>query len=116
VHEHDDEQEEHHDPAGIDQDLHRADELRLLEEEDAGHEQEARKQEKSGVDRVLRDDDRDRRPERQDGQDGEHDAGRARQKRARHGRRGLRRHPRSTTVKGLTFSACTQSVSLRMSR
>src|SRR5207253_4130511 len=49
VDEHDDEEEQHHDPAGVDEDLDGPDELCLLQEEDAGDQQEGREQEKRGV-------------------------------------------------------------------
>ena len=40
VDKHDDEQKQHHDAAGVDQDLHGADEFRLLQEEDSRHAEE----------------------------------------------------------------------------
>ena len=114
VDQHDDEEEEDHDPAGVDEDLHGPDELRLLEDEDAGDEQERQQQVQSAewtgffaTTTAIADSEREdrRRPTKSQPAVPVSSAP-----------SGHRAYPRSTTVNGLTFGASRQSVSLRMSR
>src|SRR6266571_3036856 len=72
VHQHDHEQEQHHDPAGVDQHLHRRHELRLEQHVDAGDREEAQDQVDGGMHRVAAPDHhrpRDQRDRRQDVED-----------------------------------------------
>ena len=110
-----DEEEEHHDPAGVDEDLHRADELRLLQDEDARRRAGTSSSRKSAEWIGLRShDDATASASASGREDDEEPAGVRRRAGAGTSPRSL--HPCSTTVNGLTFAAALQSVSLRMSR
>src|SRR5438105_540732 len=61
VDQHHDEKEEHHDAAGIDQDLHRSDELGRLHHEQNRDAEKRQQQEKRGMHRVSHPDHEDRR-------------------------------------------------------
>jgi hypothetical protein len=65
VNQHDDEEEQHHDPARVNEDLDGSDEFGLLENEDAGHHQEGCEEKERRMDRVLRDHDGDPRHDRE---------------------------------------------------
>ena len=75
VEQHDDEDEEHHDGARVDQDLHHGQEVGLGEEEDGGHVEEREHQQQQRVDDVLAGDGADAAGHGEDPEDDEEHLG-----------------------------------------